>query len=487
MTDKSKELLLIGGSGRMGTMFHKRWAAAGYTPYSLDLEKNASGQSALSTKRLDHLLPKVQAVVLCVPCSALAELSQLLAAKLAPEQILLDITSVKTLPMQLMQAAYSGPVVGTHPLFGPEPGPDATRVTLVRGDNAADRHVAFVEKIFRDIGCEPFLATAEEHDAASARVQSLNFVSSAAYFATLAKYKGLERYLTPSFTRHLGAARKLLTKDAAMFCEFTEANPFFAEALKDFQETLSKAGKGELSDVSCRASSWYAQEPESWSAVERLHDVARAFRAWAAMQLARDREWTGWEIEYPNWDLIYPAADHFLDVVPYESWSPETRADLLYLLARDTDANWLARRIARQPELLLPLAAAAMGTGENNAKWQLASELGLLETHKAEAEALLLSLIDATDEYVSRMALIALGKIQSAEAERLAEKAYAQGVEWEVPWRCMAALSVLHAIHSGKLALYLERAQDEGDENLARYADACKKGDALPADGRGGR
>lgn len=263
MTDRSKDLLLIGGNGRMGAMFHRRWAAAGYTPYSLDLEKSASGQGALSVERLNQLLPKVQAVVLCVPCSALAELSQLLATKLDPEQILLDITSVKTLPMQLMQTAYSGPVVGTHPLFGPEPGPDATRVTLVRGENAADRHVAFVEKIFCDIGCEPFLATAEEHDAASARVQSLNFVSSAAYFATLAKHRGLERYLTPSFTRHLDAARKLLTKDAAMFCEFTEANPFFAEALRDFQETLARAGKGELSDVSCSASSWYAHQPEA--------------------------------------------------------------------------------------------------------------------------------------------------------------------------------------------------------------------------------
>ena len=258
MMDISQALLLIGGKGLMGSMLNRRWTAAGYATHCLDLEKNDDGQSALSTVRLAQILPTMQAVVLCVPCSAVAELSRLLGAQLGQEQILLDITSVKALPMQWMQEGFAGPVVGTHPLFGPEPGPESTGVVLVRGDKARDRHAAFAEKLFRDIGCEPFFATAQEHDAATARVQSLNFVSSAAYFASIAGHKELERYITPSFTRHLESARKLLTKDAAMFCEFTEANPFFAQALHDFQETLRKTGQGGLAEVSRSAAAWYA-------------------------------------------------------------------------------------------------------------------------------------------------------------------------------------------------------------------------------------
>lgn len=264
MTNSPKELLLIGANGRMGAMFHRRWTAAGYISRCLDLEKTGGGHNILPMERLEYFLPGVQAAVLCVPCSALAGLLRLLGPHLDPEQtVLLDITSVKTLPMQWMQEAFAGPVVGTHPLFGPDPGPEEANVALVRGDNAADRHMHFVEKLFRDIGCIPFLATAREHDAAVARVQSLNFVSSAAYFATLSGYTGLERYITPSFTRHLNAARKLLTKDAAMFREFTDANPFFAEALQELQRVLSRAGSGELAEICREALVWYTQDPKT--------------------------------------------------------------------------------------------------------------------------------------------------------------------------------------------------------------------------------
>ena len=48
------------------------------------------------------------------------------------KQILADVGSVKTLPIAGMVARYPGPVVGTHPLFGPAPRPaDALRVAVM--------------------------------------------------------------------------------------------------------------------------------------------------------------------------------------------------------------------------------------------------------------------------------------------------------------------------------------------------------------------
>ena len=47
--------------------------------------------------------------------------------------ILCDVCSVKVNPLAQMLEAYDGPVVGTHPLFGPEPKPeDPLRVAVMR-------------------------------------------------------------------------------------------------------------------------------------------------------------------------------------------------------------------------------------------------------------------------------------------------------------------------------------------------------------------
>lgn len=50
-----------------------------------------------------------------------------------------DVGSVKTLPIAAMVEGYAGPVVGTHPLFGPEPAADdGLRVAVMDGRPGVD-------------------------------------------------------------------------------------------------------------------------------------------------------------------------------------------------------------------------------------------------------------------------------------------------------------------------------------------------------------
>lgn len=67
-------------------------------------------------------LPGADAVFLCIPAGAMAEVLPHLVPHLDGRQILADITSVKS-SLWAMERAYAGPVVGTHPLFGPKPQP----------------------------------------------------------------------------------------------------------------------------------------------------------------------------------------------------------------------------------------------------------------------------------------------------------------------------------------------------------------------------
>jgi prephenate dehydrogenase len=70
----------------------------------------------------------------------------------------------------------------------------------------------------------------------------------------------VRRFLTPSFKRHLEAARKHLTMDTEMFCEFTACNPCFADAVRQYERILARVASGDLRSVASEAARWYREE-----------------------------------------------------------------------------------------------------------------------------------------------------------------------------------------------------------------------------------
>ena len=158
-----------------------------------------------------------------------------------------------------MERAYAGPVVGTHPLFGPKPQPSDLRVCITPGAAATDTHIGLVEGLFKDMGCSTFRSTAEAHDSAAASIQGLNFISSLAYFATLAEHEELLPFITPSFRRRLEASRKLLTEDAPLFEWLFEANPMSQESIRQYRSFLNVAAGGDVNVLVQRAQWWWKE------------------------------------------------------------------------------------------------------------------------------------------------------------------------------------------------------------------------------------
>jgi prephenate dehydrogenase len=242
---------VVGADGRMGQLFCARASAAGMGVVALD--------RPLEPEAVRQAVHGVQMVLLCVPAAVLDKVAGLMSGILSGNQILADITSVKVLPMQQMRRQYSGPVVGTHPLFGPAPAQGETRVAVVpdSGHAAGEAACAEVEDFFVRLGCEPFRTTAQEHDRAAACIQNLNFITSVAYFATLAHDDAITPFLTPSFRRRLDAARKMLTEDAELFEGLFEANPYSQDAVRAFRAILNHACAGDVNLLVDRAGWWW--------------------------------------------------------------------------------------------------------------------------------------------------------------------------------------------------------------------------------------
>lgn len=270
---KGLVIALIGHHGRMGDMLMRRWQAAGHEVRGADREPedllaakpadpagHAETANAISPRALAGAVRGARAVGLCVPARVLPGLLADLRPLLDPGQLLFDVTSVKMLPMEQMEAAHQGPVVGTHPLFGPEPAPEDLTVAVTPGRRAGEEDIRLVEGLYASFGCRVFRTTAGEHDRGAAFVQGLNFISSAAYLASLARREDVLPFLTPSFRRRLEGARKLLTEDGDMFQGFTSANPMIGDAVHTFRLFLDLVEGGGLTDVLRQARWWYEAE-----------------------------------------------------------------------------------------------------------------------------------------------------------------------------------------------------------------------------------
>lgn len=237
---------IVGASGRMAKLFAER---------SRDLGMTVRGLSRPLTPELfARELPGADLVVLSVPADALEDVAWMAAPHLDGSQVLADVCSVKVRPVQAMLEAYAGPVAGTHPLFGPDPGPGRNRVALAGGRGEAAMELA--EAWFTAMGFPCFRTDPEAHDRAMAHVQSLNFVTTVAYLATLAEDESLLDFLTPSFDRRLVAARKMLTEDHAMFSALFEANPYAQDAVRRFRTMLGIAMGGDV-DLLCERAGWW--------------------------------------------------------------------------------------------------------------------------------------------------------------------------------------------------------------------------------------
>lgn len=248
-----RRVALIGALGRMGRLFVPRLRALGMEVDELD--------QPLADFAPETVLPQADVVLLSVPASALIADGGLLAhvaGLLRPDAILADLTSVKCLPLTAMLAAHKGPVVGTHPLFGPVP-PENPRTAVIEGRSQEAFEAVFA--LFERLGFGPFKAQAEEHDRAMALIQGLNFVTTAAYFACSAGDEALTKYVTPSLVRRLDAARKMLVEDGALFTGIFASNPYSPDAVRRFRDHLEPAASGDLAALVEQARWWWRERP----------------------------------------------------------------------------------------------------------------------------------------------------------------------------------------------------------------------------------
>ncbi|MGL5800059.1 MAG: bifunctional chorismate mutase/prephenate dehydrogenase, partial [Plesiomonas sp.] len=106
----TRPIVIIGGRGQLGQLFARLFTLSGYQVRVLDKDDWVNA---------DALLDDAAMVLISVPISLTEAVIDRLQ-QLPTDCILADLTSVKQAPLQAMLAVHRGPVVGLHPMFGPD-------------------------------------------------------------------------------------------------------------------------------------------------------------------------------------------------------------------------------------------------------------------------------------------------------------------------------------------------------------------------------
>lgn len=115
-----RPIVIIGGNGQMGRLFNRLLTLSGYQVRVLDQE---------DWPQAEQLLADAGMVIVSVPIHVTEQVISRLPT-LPADCILVDLASVKNRPLHAMLAAHSGPVVGLHPMFGPDVGSVAKQVVV---------------------------------------------------------------------------------------------------------------------------------------------------------------------------------------------------------------------------------------------------------------------------------------------------------------------------------------------------------------------
>jgi prephenate dehydrogenase len=164
------KVAIIGGSGKMGRWFARHLLAEGN-----EVVISGRTESKIMAARQElgvEAAPNIEAIrdaeviLLSVPIETFEDIVIELAPHIRSEQVVVDVTSVKVMPVNAMHRHLkTKKILGTHPLFGPGAGGIAGQNFVLTPTNDEERALAGkVGDYLETRGGRVSLMTPEEHD-----------------------------------------------------------------------------------------------------------------------------------------------------------------------------------------------------------------------------------------------------------------------------------------------------------------------------------
>ncbi|AWB64983.1 bifunctional chorismate mutase/prephenate dehydrogenase [Saccharobesus litoralis] len=239
-----KRIAVIGGAGRLGSLFVKWFRMSGHTVTVVD--KN-------DWENVGALVQGCQLVLVSVPINLTEQTIEQLAPQLDSSVVLADVTSVKVKPLDAMLKAHPGPVVGLHPMFGPDVENMDDQVIVHCAGREQDKYQWLLDE-FKQQGAKLHCTSAESHDKAMAFIQVMRHFTTFVYGMLLQREAPELRELiaisSPIYRLELAMVGRLFAQDPQLYADIIFANQDNFDLLRRYMQAYDKGL--ELLDMGCK-------------------------------------------------------------------------------------------------------------------------------------------------------------------------------------------------------------------------------------------
>jgi len=247
MSGKVDKVAVVGGYGKMGRWFARfllgqglQVIIAGRDRAKLDRAARELGCRAAST---GEAVKQADAVLLSLPIDGFEAIACEIAPYVKPGQYIVDITSVKVQPVEMMHKYFGGcRVLGTHPMFGPGAETMAgQRIVLTPTDDGEESLAAQLRGYLEGRGASVAIMSPSEHDELMSVVLGLShFVAlvSADTLLSLGKLKEAGEVSGTSFRLLVTLAEAVVSEDPDFYSSLQMSLPGMAKIEEIF---LAKA------------------------------------------------------------------------------------------------------------------------------------------------------------------------------------------------------------------------------------------------------
>ncbi len=222
-----KKVVIVGGKGQLGSVFVDLFQRSEYQVETIGQADWPNSEAILADASL---------VIVAVPIRLTNQVIHQLN-HLPKECILADLTSIKESPLFEMKNVHPGPVVGLHPMFGP----DVTgliKQTIIACQGRYPEQYQWLLEQFQVWGAKIYPVQAHEHDQAMSMVQVMRHFSTVAYgYHLMSEGADIEKLVamsSPIYRLELIMVGRLFAQDPVLYADIIFANKDNIAMMKRF-------------------------------------------------------------------------------------------------------------------------------------------------------------------------------------------------------------------------------------------------------------
>lgn len=228
------DIVIVGGNGGMGRIFSRYFEASGYKVFSFGHR---------GWDKAPEYLKNAKVVIVTVPIDVTVDVIRQLSPLLREDQILCDFTSVKAPIVEAMMKYHKGPVLGLHPMFGPDI-KSLVKQVIVTVPERDEKASEFLVEQFRIWGAKIVRSSAADHDRSMSIIQALRHFSTYAYGSFLQtlnpNLKRLIELSSPIYRMELMMVGRLFAQDPRLYADIIMASKDNLALISNFVKSLSQ-------------------------------------------------------------------------------------------------------------------------------------------------------------------------------------------------------------------------------------------------------